>query len=376
MKLTNRYYFDYNATSPLACSVKDWVASGGVFLGNPSAIHLSGRESAKLIHETCDFLFSIFGLKKTHDLFFHSGATEGSNTILTGFVDSMKKDDGALFLYSPTDHSCITETAPIMEGKGLQTEMYKINKNGEFDEVFFQGGYLDKFTGNSILNYTWVNNETGVVWDLKKASRIKEKTNAFIHVDATQAPFKVEDWRKLDCDIDAYSFSGHKFGSFTGVGFSFIKKGYKYNRFRGGTQNLHGIYSMKLAIEEKLLKVDISRTRKAKQYLESELSKLIHKKGEIVGAESSLRNSNTIMMIVYGKKANNLLPAFDMGGMDISSGSACSSGLSGPNRVLLGMGYSEADASCALRFSFEPELTQESANTYFERIKSVFVRIL
>lgn len=385
MKSTNnRFYFDYNATSPLAESVSNWLSSGDLPFGNPSSIHSAGKLSRRLINETKDYLFEKFNLNE-HKLFFHSGASEGINTIVRGLAfELQKKGEKLTFVCSPSDHSCIYNLKEELELYGHRFIEFEIDVNGDFSsEDLIE---LIKNEKNKVLlNFTFVNNESGVCWSLDKALKIKEETGCFIHVDAVQSIGKISEWDKLDNKIDAYTFSGHKFGAMKGIGFSFVEKNLPFHSLirgggqqegmRSGTENVHGIYSLKLALQEIVEKYDFISQNKAKEIIEHDILKL-GEKFQIAGLQAHKRNGNTIYVVVKGRKADILLTAFDLAKMDVSSGSACSSGAVIPSRVLLSMGYSEEEAKGALRFSFSPFLSQDQAQAYSEKIVTVLKRFL
>jgi cysteine desulfurase len=229
-----------------------------------------------------------------------------------------------------------------------------------------------------VCNFTYINNETGIVWPLELAAQIKQATGAFVHVDAVQLIGKIKDWKILNATVDAYTFSGHKFGAMKGVGFSFIKKdisflpllagGNQQEGMRSGTENALGIYSLKLALEDMLERFDAEGLSCAFDLIESELLKVIGERGEIIGAKNNYRNLTTCFLMLRNQKAELLSAKFDMLGMDVSTGSACSSGVIKENRILRAMGYSEEESRSAIRFSFSPFMNLEEAIVYVERM--------
>ena len=178
-------------------------------------------------------------------------------------------------------------------------------------------------------------------------------------------------WDFLSSALDSYTFSGHKFGALKGVGFSFVKKvieispllvgGNQQLGLRAGTENALGIYSLKLALEDMKDQFSANNLLIAKNEIESKLIKLVGNKGEVVAVNSAHRNLNTIFLILYGLKAEVLSVKFDLLGVDLSTGSACSSGIIKENRILMSMGYSYEDSRSALRFSFSPLMTTVDA---------------
>jgi len=388
--ISNRFYFDYNATSPLAKKVIDFLHGGDFYFGNPASQHQTGKNAKKIINETSDYLFKSFSLSsQNHKIFYHSGASEGINSIFKGialkFFNEHKK---ASFFFSEVDHACVIELKDFLETLGHKVIFFQVDKNGVFHKENVINLILKEKTQGSepFLNYTYVNNESGVVWPLSWAVEIKNQSSAFIHVDAVQIVGKIPNWNELDQALDAYTFSGHKFGSLKGIGFSFLQNksqfpalitgGTQQEGLRAGTENALGIYSLKLALLDMTLNFNSHELAHAKDIIEKGMIEFIGPKGEVVGVLNPNRNLNTIFLILYGQKAESLSIKFDMNSIDVSTGSACSSGIIKESRVLMKMGYKSEEARSALRFSFSPYMTKEEASSYLDKIKSVLKSVI
>ncbi len=388
--ISNRFYFDYNATSPLAKKVTDFLHSGDFLFGNPASLHQTGKKSRKLINETTDFLYKTFALNpKDHKIIYHSGASEGINSVFKGIAFSkFKEHKKVVFFFSQVDHSCVVELKDYLEALGHKVVFFSVDKNGNFDlDKLIEAITFETSAGQeSFVNFTYVNNESGVVWPLAWAREIKDKTSAFIHVDAVQVVGKIPKWNELQGELDSYTFSGHKFGSMKGVGFTFIQKKYSFpslisggsqqEGMRAGTENSIGVLSLKLALEEMLLNFNADELLTAKNFIEKGIAQLIGSKGEIVAQSNENRNLNTIFLILYGHKAETLSIKFDLNSIDLSTGSACSSGIIKESRVLMGMGHSHEDSRAALRFSFSPFMKLPEAKEYLEKINFILKGII
>jgi cysteine desulfurase len=387
VKLINkRIYLDNNATAPLAETVQQWYAKGALPFGNPSSIHTSGKQAKKYINETTSYLKSLFKIPK-FEIFYHSGATEGINSIIKGFcINKMShKKDFHVVVFS-TDHSCVVNQREHVELFGGSFHELKVDENGDFkiDEVV---DYISNLSGDVLLNYTLINNESGVVWSLNDAIEIKSKTNCFVHIDAVQLVGKFTKDLSLSEQIDFYTFSGHKFGAMKGIGFSLLKDpsqnwsalirgGGQQQAMRSGTENVHGIYSLKLALEELVQGFDTELLGAEKKLIEDALIENYQDRIKIVSQHAKKRNLNTIYMIVDGVKTDILITAFDMAQIDLSSGSACSSGTVKPSRVLLAMGYSEEQAKNSIRLSLPYNISSGDSEVIISKLRSVLDRFL
>lgn len=361
------YYLDYNSTAPLCLSVREKISKQLYPDGNPSSIHSDGKRALKMINKITRRLFDTFSLS-SHDFFilYHSGATEGVNTIL--------RNRDCVF-YTPCDHPCVTKFLASQK----KAKHMDVNAKGKIENL---KQMIDQFKiSNDVsdlwINITWMNNETGVVEDIFEVIKLKKEFGFKIHVDAVQTVGKIPGWNKLSSDVDAYTYSGHKFGALKGIGFSFVKNnveirplllgGSQQRNLRSGTLNSHGIFSLMDA----LLELDCAANENlAMLQLKNEIIQLIKSFSMTVIENDSY---NTICFIHPHLKSDELLIHFDLHGLCVSSGSACSSGSLEPSKVLEAMAFGEL-ARNSIRISLGRENLQQ-AQKIKERLNVVLTKI-
>ena len=377
----NRIYLDYNATSPLAPSVKGWLAKGDLLWANPAAQHSSGKKTRARLDEVAQLLHGTFKISTSvHSLVFHSGATEGINSWVLGHALQEK----ILFAYSPLDHSCVRAQAERLKALGHETLELPVDQEGNL--LLDKATELLKSSGaaKKLINWTWVHNELGTVWPLADAVKLKTATQAVVHVDAVQAPGKVADWNQLLPELDAYTFSGHKFGALKGIGFSFIAKtspvkplllgGGQQDGARSGTENVMGAWSIKLALEDLALEFNPVMQGQAIQQLRTFMDAQLQGKGRRMAKGAQQLNLNTIMIVLDKFPSDMSLPLFDLAGLEVSAGSACASGTAKANPVLIALGEQKL-ARHGLRFSTSWKLDQEALVHLESRFSQVFEKI-
>ena len=381
-------YLDYNATSPLSQSVVNLMSKGDFDYKNPSSQHSSGKQADRQIRDTRDFLYQTFHLtSEQHRLFFHSGATEGINTLLKGFANDCHLNGKEMhFFFAATDHAAVCNVADQLHQLGHHVYPFAVDKNGNFNQDKLVEQILQVGPGPVLLNYTHVNNETGVVWDLKRAEQIKEKTGCFVHVDAAQLVGKIDNWWQLSKRLDAYTFSGHKFGAMKGIGFSFVAHHFSFSPLlvgggqqqgmRSGTGNVLGIKSCQLALSDMLDAFDGDAMLSVRSYLEASLLDLFKERAEIVARCAKDRAFNTVYLLIKGQKSDSVVAALDLAGIEVSSGSACAAGVIKASRVLLAMGYHESLAKEGIRLSFCPGTTVSQMKEYCQRLGDVLRRFV
>lgn len=381
-----RLYLDYNATSPLSPSVIDWLKSGEVVFANPASQHSAGKNSRKIINQSKKDIFSTFNKsEKDTRLFFHSGATESFLTYAYSFSEVARKSKRKLLIcYSKIDHPAVTSLADRFWGESVEFFELSLKENLSYDHVAnFQSLKEKKNSDPSIMilyHHLWVHNETGFVAPLEELTKFKEIHDLYLHIDAVQAPGKIESWRDLSVG-DIWSFSAHKFGAFKGIGFSFMKRdlpfyplisgGGQQEGLRAGTENPQGIMSISLALAD-LEKVNVSDTRMKKNELEKFLYHELKDLGDVI--KSQQQNSNTIYFYLNDLTSDISLALFDLNGLMISAGSACSSGAAKPSAILTQLGH-QTVARNGLRISLGFTVTEEGLRKLKDKFSIVFQRI-
>jgi cysteine desulfurase len=368
MNVNDGFYFDYNATSPYASSVLEWLKSDHLPYANPASTHSAARSSRQCMRMANQYINQFFALTSTHHLYFHSGATEGINTLIKGLLYHQKGQAKKVhFIYSPMDHACVIQP---LEGSCAPLQKWEIpvTTNGEVDEQRWQE-QLDSVSSSFFqnpdeircLHWTYVHNETGVVWPLEDAIKWKKKLNAYLIVDAVQALGRIEFPTQWPAEVDAYTFSGHKFGSLKGIGLSLMRKDFPYHPLmegggqqqglRSGTENPVGVYSLYLALKELQETFKAQNVDEAKTWLEKKLKEVYADEISIVCEKAKKRNLNTISVVFHRYASDIVQAALDLKGIYVSMGSACSSGSHKPSRILSTLQYPQNDLGHMIRFS-------------------------
>jgi len=204
------------------------------------------------------------------------------------------------------------------------------------------------------------NNETGALQPVAEVARIVHEAGGLLHVDAIQAlgkiPFEIN-----AVGADLATFSAHKVGGPKGVGALVAAEGLtglepllrgggqELNR-RAGTENVAGIAGFGAAVKVALqtLSEDAERMATLRIRLENGIR---GSAGATIFADEVERLPNTVLFTAPGLKAETAVIGFDLEGIAVSSGSACSSGKVQPSHVLSAMGYDPAMAQGAVRLS-------------------------
>jgi cysteine desulfurase len=227
----------------------------------------------------------------------------------------------------------------------------------------------------ALVSVMSANNETGAVQPVAEVADIVHNAGGLLHVDAIQSLGKIPlNINELKADL--ISISAHKVGGPKGVGAvvladglsgleGLIRGGGQEQGRRAGTENVAGIAGFGAAVKAAmaLLNDDMSRVEKLRNRLETGLRQT---RGLFVFAENAQRLRNTTLFTVPGLKAETAVIGFDLEGIAVSSGSACSSGKVQPSHVLEAMGFPPRLARGAVRLSLGWSTTEADIDCCLE----------
>jgi cysteine desulfurase len=212
----------------------------------------------------------------------------------------------------------------------------------------------------ALVSVMLANNETGALQPVGEVADIVHEAGGLLHVDAIQVLGKIPFDIKL-MKADLVTLSAHKIGGPKGVGAlvladeaqglePLLRGGGQELGRRAGTENVAGISAFGVATAAAIaaLAGDAARLQALRERLEKGLQQT---PGMIVFSEDAPRLPNTTLFTVPGLKAETAVIGFDLGGIAVSSGSACSSGKVQPSHVLAAMGFGRELAQGAVRLS-------------------------
>ena len=351
--MPDRVYLDWNATAPLRPEAKAALAAAWDLSGNPSSVHTEGRQARRLVEDARAAVAAAVG-GRPQDVVFSSGGTEANALALT---PGLRRGAGLpvqRLLVSAIEH------ASVLSGGRFPADAIrtiKVTAAGLIDL-----DHLRELSDGppALVSVMLANNETGAIQPVAEVARIVHEAGGLLHVDAIQA------FGKIPCDIkvlgaDLVTLSAHKVGGPKGVGAVVLAEGVQglepllrgggqeLGR-RAGTENVAGISAFGAAANAAMaaLEMEAGRLQALKGRLEEGLKQT---PGMIVFSETAPRLPNTTLFTVPGLKAETAVIGFDLAGIAVSSGSACSSGKVQPSHVLDAMDMGRELAQGAVRLS-------------------------
>lgn len=349
-------YADYNATAPVRPEAKAAMMAALDVGANPSSVHGPGRAARKLL-ETARAQVAVAIGARAQDVIFTSGGTEASALAVNGVVAQL--DGKCTLLVSAIEHEAVMKNAGYA---GVPVETVYVTADGVLDLDWLRQRLADwdaERDGTPILAVMIANNETGVVQPVAEAATLVREAGGLTHCDAVQGLGKIMVNVNL-LGVDYLALSAHKVGGPQGVGALWARSGAplkpvlfgggQERSLRSGTENLSGIAGFGAATEAAIR--DMPKLQSLAAARDAMEAKLIAEAGVTVFGAAAERLPQTSNFAIPGFRAETQVMAMDLGGVAVSSGSACSSGKVKRSLVLSAMGVSDELSDSAIRVSF------------------------
>src|SRR6187401_2857258 len=351
--MADRAYFDWNATAPLREEAREAMGAALALTGNASSVHAEGRAARRLIEQARDDVARLVGAE-SRNVTFTSGASEANALALTPAIEiGGRRDPRDRLFISAIEHPSVlsggrfgaeqVEVLPVTHGGVVDLDMLRLALSR---------------SERPLVSVMLANNETGVVQPIAEVADIVHAAGGVLHVDAVQGPGRIA------CDIgalgaDLMSISSHKLGGPQGAGAlirrgdvhvadPLIRGGGQERGLRAGTENVAAIAGFAAAASA-AQHSNTQRLAALRDRFEAGLKSSTPQ--VVIFGENVARLPNTSLFSVRGLKAETAIIAFDLNGVAVSSGSACSSGKVQASHVLAAMGVEPALARGAIRVS-------------------------
>jgi cysteine desulfurase len=355
--MVERSYFDWNATAPLRPQAAEALREALAVPGNPSSVHAEGRAARRLVEQAREGVAALVAARPG-DVVFTSSGTEANMLALTPAIQTAdERRPREKLLISAIEHASVRTGGRFPRDAVADVA---VDADGRVDLA----ALADALAGASrpLVSIMLANNETGVVQPIAQAAVIVHEARGLLHVDAVQAAGRIA------CDINALgadllTLSAHKIGGPKGVGAliraredihfpdPLIRGGGQERGLRAGTENVAGIaaFGAAAAAVRRQGAAEADHMRALRDKLETGLKAVAP--GVVIFGAAAERLPNTTLFAAEGMKAETAVISFDLEGIAVSSGAACSSGKVQPSHVLAAMGVSPSLTRGAVRLS-------------------------
>ena len=365
-----RTYLDWNASAPLRVEARAALSAALALTGNPSSVHHEGRAARQIVEDARGAVAALVGAD-ARNVIFTAGGTEANALALAPRLDAGRRQPFDRLLVSAIEHPSV-----LAGGRFAPTavENIPVDANGVIDLGALQRRLEALGDQRALVSLMAANNETGVIQPVAEAAGIVHRHGGLMHVDAVQAAGRIAlDIAALGADL--LTLSAHKIGGAKGAGAlvkrdeslqiePLIRGGGQERGNRAGTENVAAIAAFGAAAAAMTANsaTEIAQMMRLRDRLESSL-RIATPEAVIFGADAA-RLPNTTLVAIPGAKAETLVIAFDLDGVAVSSGSACSSGKVAPSHVLAAMGVEPALARGAIRVSTGPATTEAEIDRF------------
>ncbi len=375
-----RAYLDYNASAPLWESARAAMVEALDVVGNPSSVHAEGRAARRIVEDARREVAALVGAAAAN-VVFTSGATEAASTLLTPDWRMGRGLVRASRLYvSAADHPCILGGGYFAPA---DIDFIPVDGNGlvDLDELNARLAAHDRASGIPLVAMHAANNETGVVQPVSAIAAATRAAGGVSVIDAVQVAGRIPLDITESC-ADFFILSSHKIGGPKGIGAvvaasdlmmpaPLVRGGGQERGHRAGTENVPGIAGFGAAARaarEELARIE--GVTAMRDRIETVL--LRHEPAVEIFGRAAPRLPNTTFFALPGVKAETAQIAFDLAGVALSAGSACSSGKVGPSHVLKAMG--RGDTAGALRVSVGHATSEQDLELFEQSLAALLAR--
>jgi len=374
-------YLDYNATTPVRPEVleamRPYLES---HFGNASSAHSRGREGKRALEGAREAIASTLGVREKAGVVFVSGGTEADNLAVKGAAWAAR-ERGQHIVTAAVEHRAVLGACRALEAQGFDVTYLPVDAEGLIDPERVKQSLR---TDTIVISLMHANNETGVIGPVTEIGQLARERGIVFHTDAVQTfgrlPIDVEALR-----VDLLTISGHKIYGPKGIGALYVRPGTtiipqihggeQEHGVRAGTANVAAAVGMacaaKLALES--MPTESRRLRALRDRLEGGILSRIS--GTRRNGDRDRRLPNTSNISFQGIRADALMVALDLEGVEVSAGAACAAGSLESSHVLRAMGRGPEIDGGGIRFSLGARTTEAEIERVLELLPPLVERV-
>jgi cysteine desulfurase len=374
-------YLDHNATTPVDPEViAAMLPYLGDIFGNASSVHAVGRQAKVALETAREQIAEVINCKPA-EFYFTSGGTESDNMAVLGTMYHFRNRRNHLIVGSTEHHAVLEAAQQLANDAEFKVDFLTVNRDGFTGPVQLADLITD---GTALVSVMHANNETGTIQDISALASVAHDRGALFHTDAVQSVGKIP--VDVQClGVDMLSLTAHKIYGPKGVGGLFVKQGVRIaplfyggsqeRKRRPGTENVAGAVGLAKALElaQRRMVADQQRLTELANYFIVEITAGIP--DVTLNGPRENRIPQTVNLCFAGVEGESIVLSLDLEGISCSSGSACSSGATGPSHVLAAMGVEDVLAQSAIRFSMGHSTTKDQLDYVIEKLTHTIRRL-
>lgn len=386
-------YLDHCAGTPLhpeaRRAMQHWL--DGAAFGNAASIHGVGRVQEAALSQARAQLAALLSVR-TPELVLTSSGTEAANLAVLGAAEQLRRaGKGHRIVTTAIEHECVLDACKQLEARGFDVVRLPISEEGEVDPGAVEAAIVP---GTVLVSVMLANHETGCILPVRRLARRAHAVGALCHTNAAIAVGRMPvDPQALE--VNLLSCSSRKSYGPSGAGALYVRRGISLfpqlfggpqeRKRRPGAENIVGFVGWGAACQA--LRGELKEAGEGTEQLRERLERLTRLlweglRSQLQGVtlntplESPFRAVPGVLNVSFdGVEGESLLMNLDIQGISVSSGAPCSSGSLEPAPVLLALGYSEARARSAVRFSLGRSTDEAELSRVLERLPPVVERL-
>lgn len=373
------YYFDNNATTPIAPEVADAMIP---FLrdgwANPSSAYRIASEVHRAVEGARARVAELIHADPREVIFTSCGTESNNAAIHSALVTQPGKRH---VVTTAVEHSANINYGEFLRRQGYEVTFLPVESDGSLDLHLLEKSIRPD---TAVVSVMWANNETGVIFPIEEVAALCRSKGVLCHTDAVQVPGKLRiDVKSLG--VDFLSLSAHKLYAPKGIGMLYVKRrtrfqplvvgGHQERGRRGGTENVPHIIGFGKAAElaQSRLSGEYARVKGLRDRLEETLLRTIPH--AFLNGDRENRLPNTTNIAFEFVEAEAVLMLLDQVGICASSGSACTTGSLDPSHVLMAMGLTPMRARGCVRFSLGIRNTDEDVDYLLQHLPPIIQKL-
>jgi cysteine desulfurase len=386
-------YLDHAATTPMLREAVAAMSEAMSRTGNASSLHSAGRAARRAVEESRETIAAAVGARPS-EVLFTDGGTEGDNLAVKGLYWARRAEapERTRVLVSATEHHAVLDSGLwLRDHEGAELELLEVDGQGRVRPETLRAALARDPGSAAVVSVMWANNEVGTVNPVAELVAVAHEFGVPLHTDAVQA-VGVLPVDFAACGADALTLTGHKLGGPYGQGALLLRRelactpllhgGGQERDVRSGTLNTPAVVGFAVAVRHA---VD-EQPRRAQELarLRDRLLAGVRERvpdavlngdpgtGRLDGGPARLPGNAHLSF--PGCEGDSLLMLMDAHGIECSTGSACTAGVTRPSHVLLAMGADEAEARGSLRFSLGHTSTDADVDAVLQVVGPVVER--
>ena len=376
-------YLDHAATSPIRPSVLELYVTTLSEVGNPASVHSFGQRSRQILEQAREEIAKAINCDR-NEVIYTSGGTESDNLAIKGLywnVNSKDSKKNVIVSAAAEHHAVLDAINWLVDSQNAELYLIPSDDQGVLDLSALARCLEQNASRVALISVMWANNEIGVIHPISEITKLASGYQIPVHSDAIAALGHIPvDF--TSSGLAAMTITGHKLGGPVGSGALILRRDQKLTpvnhgggqerNLRSGTPDASAAAALALTITEAVAEQGTLATKHAQMTERLITGVKLIAQDVIVSAENAPRLPNNAHFRFPGCLGDSLLFLLDSEGVSISTGSACTAGVSGPSHVVLSLGADNDEAMGTLRITLGHSTQDQDIDAFLKAFPKAY----